>query len=84
MPTSHEIEEHQAKYGIRAIGIHPSAGSEPPLLGELVVVPFGDYANALKTEYEKGREDERMKHHANSCCYICKTHVNPHRGCILR
>lgn len=55
-----------------------------PLLGELVVVPFGDYAKALDAEYTRGREDERMKHHANSCCHICKTHVNPHRGCILR
>jgi hypothetical protein len=34
--------------------------------------------------YDQGRHDERMKHHANQCCRICDTHVNPHRGCILR
>jgi predicted metal-dependent HD superfamily phosphohydrolase len=48
-----------------------------PLLIELAIE-----ANDLM--YANGQRDEAAKHHANQCCRICDTHVNPHRGCILR
>jgi hypothetical protein len=38
----------------------------------------------ITKNYEQGKNDERTKHHADSCCRVCNTHVNPHRGCILR
>jgi hypothetical protein len=34
--------------------------------------------------YANGQRDEAAKHHANQCCRVCDTHVNPNRGCILR
>jgi hypothetical protein len=60
MPSQQEMDEHRAKHNVRIIGIHPRAGSEPPLLGELVVIPYADHVRAMKAEYDRGREEASL------------------------
>jgi flagellar biosynthesis/type III secretory pathway protein FliH len=42
------------------------------------------YENGKRVGYEQGQKEEADKHHKDRCCSVCNTHVDPHRGCILR
>lgn len=55
MPTNTEIEEHQAKYGVRVWGVILSTTHDPSRWGDIAVVPFYDHVDAIKAAVDAER-----------------------------
>ena len=48
MPSTSEISEHVAKYGVRVWGVSPNNVSDPCRLGDVAVIPWDDHIAAVE------------------------------------
>jgi hypothetical protein len=95
MPSDHELSEFMEAHptvrvlntGLGEIPVVPFydvVGLLRQARDEGYEYGYNSNDTAYMEGFHKGQKDEREKHHVNQCCRICDTHVNPHRGCILR